>query len=85
MKQISCYKTKDNKLFENYKEAKEHEMKINKEEDIRQVVVKYITKNKYIDMIDEIQRNKFSRVDLIDLATDMILENIIPIKSILGK
>lgn len=85
MKQISCYKTKDNKLFENYKEAKEHEIKINKEEDIRQIVVKYITKNKYIDMIDEIQRNKFSRVDLIDLATDMVLENIAPIKSILDK
>ena len=80
MQEIKCFKTSDNNIFEDFEEARKHEKKLCVKDGIRSEIADYITVKRYKDF--RIKTNEslesFTRSDLIDFATQIVLDNFEP-------
>ena len=80
MQEVKCFKTSDNNIFEDFEEAKKHEKKLCIKDSLRAELADYITIKRYNDFIYKANRSleSFTRCDLIDFATQIVLDNFEP-------
>ena len=77
MQEIKCFKTSDNNIFEDFEESRKHEKKLYVKDGIRSELADYISVKRYQDFMYKANRRPegFTRSDLINLATKIVLDN----------
>ena len=80
MQEIKCFKTSDNNIFEDFEEARKHEKKLCVKDGIKSELAEYISVKRYQDFMYKANRRPegFTRSDLINLATQIVLDNFEP-------